>query len=77
MNNNILEAAPVTPDVYERMQKTYVTVPQSVCFGDIDSKTENSSMLLDFLNSNHIASASRLSPEVIDQQIREELEMWD
>jgi hypothetical protein len=37
----------------------------------------NSSALLNFLKNNRIAAASRLSPEEIDSQIREEREAWD
>lgn len=58
------------------MQKTYETVPQSACFAVTDGK-ENSSLLLDFLNSNRIAAESRLSSSEIDRQILEVREMWD
>ena len=78
MRNNRLEAVLVAVDVYENMQKAFETVPhQSACFTVTDGKTENSSKLFDFLNTNRIATASRLSSSEIDQQILEEREMWD
>lgn len=73
MRNNRLEAVLVAADVYERMQKSFETAGLALA----DGKSENSSMVLNFLNTNRIAAKSRLSPEEIDQQILEEREMWD
>jgi hypothetical protein len=42
-----------------------------------DAKIGNSTALLDFLKNNRIAAASRLSPDEIDDQIREEREAWE
>ena len=42
-----------------------------------NGNTGNSSALLDFLKNNRMAASSRLSPEEIDSQIREEREAWD
>ena len=77
MRNNRLEGVLLAADVYERMQKAFEAAPLSASIAGTYGKTENSSMLLDFLNTNRISPASRLSSTEIDQQILEEREMWD
>jgi PHD/YefM family antitoxin component YafN of YafNO toxin-antitoxin module len=77
IRNNRLEAVLIAADVYERLEKagelaSAVTLPTAS-----NGKTGNSSALLDFLNNNRIAAVSRLSPEEIDSQIREEREAWE
>jgi PHD/YefM family antitoxin component YafN of YafNO toxin-antitoxin module len=73
LRNNRLEAVLVAVDVYERMEKAVETAQAAVT----DGRVENSSAVLDFLNNNRIASASRLSAEEINHQILEEREAWD
>jgi len=75
--NNRLEAVLVAADVYERLEKSSETVDTANCAKVTEGKDANSSAVLDFLNSNRIAAASRLSPEEIDNQIREEREAWE
>lgn len=76
IRNNRLEAVLVAADVYERLERavemaaaTSTTAPNGIA--------GNSSVLLDFLKENRITAASRLSPEEIDNQIREEREAWE
>jgi PHD/YefM family antitoxin component YafN of YafNO toxin-antitoxin module len=76
IRNNRLEAVLVAADVYERLEKSCETAA-AISTTDTDGKVGNSSLLLDFLNSNRIAAASRLSPEEIDHQILEEREAWE
>ncbi len=54
-------------------EKTTVANCSSVSYG----KAGNSATLLDFLKSNRIAAALRLSPDEINDQIREEREAWE
>jgi len=74
IRNNRLEAVLVAADVYERLEKAgEAATPATASNGTAG----NSSALLAFLNNNRIAAASRLSPEEIDRQIREEREAWE
>lgn len=75
IRNNRLEAVLVAADVYERLEKSCETATATICA--TDGEAGNSSVLLDFLNNNRIAAATRLSPEEIDRQIREERAAWE
>lgn len=77
IRNNRLEAVLVAADVYERMEKSCETAHAAICASVTDGTSGNSSALLDFLNSNRITAAMRLSPEEIDCQILEEREAWE
>lgn len=73
IRNNRLEAVLVAADVYERLEKAGEMTVATTSNGTAG----NSSLLLDFLRNNRITAASRLSPEEIDNQIREEREAWE
>jgi PHD/YefM family antitoxin component YafN of YafNO toxin-antitoxin module len=75
IRNNRLEAVLVAADVYERLEKSCETATAATC--PTDAKAGNSAVLLDFLKNNRIEVASRLSPDEIDDQIREEREAWE
>lgn len=77
IRNNRLEAVLVAADVYERLEKTCEKATAGICSNVADCKTGNSAVLLDFLKKNRIRTASRLSPDEIDQQILEEREAWE
>jgi PHD/YefM family antitoxin component YafN of YafNO toxin-antitoxin module len=77
VRNNRLEAVLVAADVYERLEKAGETASAAALAAASNAKAGNNSALLNFLNNNRIASASRLSPEEIDSQIREEREAWE
>lgn len=72
VRNNRLEAVLVAADVYERLEQ--LSEASSAAVG---ASAGNSAALLDFLNNNRCAAVSRLSPEEIDDQIREEREAWE
>lgn len=76
IRNNRLEAVLVAADVYERLEKAGDTA-SATSHAASNGKAGNSSDLLDFLKKNRIAPVSRLSPDVIDNQIREEREAWE
>ena len=75
IRNNRLEAVLVAADVYERLEKAGDRAAASTTASN--GTAGNSSVLLDFLKKNRITAASRLSPEEIDRQIREEREAWE
>ena len=75
IRNNRLEAVLVAADVYERLEKAGDIAAASTTASN--GTAGNSSVLLDFLKKNRITAASRLSPEEIDRQIREEREAWE
>lgn len=77
IRNNRLEAVLVAADVYERLEKAGEIASAAASATTSDDRTGNSSALLNFLHNNRIAAASRLSPEEIDSQIREEREAWE
>lgn len=77
IRNNRLEAVLVAADVYERLEKAGEIASAAPSPSASNGKAGNSSVLLDFLNNNRIAAASRLSPKEIDDQIREEREAWE
>ena len=77
IRNNRLEAVLVAADVYERLEQACETPLAGIHATDSDNSAGNSAALLDFLRSNRIAAASRLSPAEIDNQIREEREAWE
>ena len=77
IRNNRLEAVLVAADVYERLEKSCEAATAAIRATVTDGKAGNSAALLDFLNNNRIAAASRLSPDEIDAQIREEREAWE
>jgi PHD/YefM family antitoxin component YafN of YafNO toxin-antitoxin module len=76
IRNNRLEAVLVAADVYERLEKAGETAA-AASIAASNGAAGNSSVLLDFLRKNRITAASRLSPEEIDCQIREEREAWE
>jgi PHD/YefM family antitoxin component YafN of YafNO toxin-antitoxin module len=76
IRNNRLEAVLVAADVYERLEKAGETAAAASTAAS-NGTTGNSAVLLDFLRKNRITAASRLSPEEIDCQIREEREAWE
>lgn len=77
VRNNRLEAVLLAVDVYERMEKT---CEAAACLG-LDKgragEEGKSGALLDFLRKSRLSAPARLSPEVIDHQIREEREAWE
>ena len=77
IRNNRLEAVLVAADVYERLEKSCETATATICATATEGKAGNSSALLDFLNNNRLAAATRLSPEEIDRQILEERAAWE
>jgi PHD/YefM family antitoxin component YafN of YafNO toxin-antitoxin module len=77
IRNNRLEAVLVAADVYERLEKSSESATATISATVTDGKAGNSSALLDFLKSNRIAVASRLSADEIDRQICEEREAWE
>jgi|AGTN01.2.fsa_nt_gi Phd_YefM. len=77
IRNNRLEAVLVAADVYERLEKADETASAATSHAASNDTTGSSSTLLDFLKNNRIAATARLSPDVIDSQIREEREAWD
>ena len=76
IRNNRLEAVLVAADVYERLEKAGDMAAVASTTAS-NSTSGNSSVLLDFLRKNRISAASRLSPEDIDSQIRDEREAWE
>jgi len=77
IRNNRLEAVLVAADVYERLERAGEIASDVASATASNGKTGNSAVLLHFLNNNRITAASRLSPEEIDDQIREEREAWE
>ncbi|MDD2364777.1 MAG: hypothetical protein PHN84_01295 [Desulfuromonadaceae bacterium] len=79
IRNNRLEAVLVAADVYERLERAGEAAAATAATSSTTSNGTdgNSSLLLDFLKKNRITAASRLSPEEIDNQIREEREAWE
>lgn len=76
IRNNRLEAVLVAADVYERLEKAAETAAATLTTAS-NGIAGNSTVLLDFLRKNRITAVSRLSPEEIDIQIREEREAWE
>lgn len=76
IRNNRLEAVLVAADVYERLERA-VEMTAATSTTSSNGTAGNSSVLLDFLKRNRISAASKLSPEEIDCQIREEREAWE
>ena len=77
VRNNKLEAVLLAVDVYERMERTCETVSHLGLGKGIPGEEGNSGALLEFLCNNRLSAATRLSPEEIDGQIREEREAWE
>jgi PHD/YefM family antitoxin component YafN of YafNO toxin-antitoxin module len=77
IRNNRLEAVLVAADVYESMEKICDSSSAVSAAEKHDDAAVNSAALLDFLTKNRLATASRLLPEEIERQIREEREAWD
>jgi PHD/YefM family antitoxin component YafN of YafNO toxin-antitoxin module len=76
IRNNRLEAVLVAADVYERLEKAG-DIAAAASITTSNDTAGNSYVLLAFLKENRMAAASRLSPEEIDRQIREEREAWE
>lgn len=76
IRNNRLEAVLVAADVYERLEKAG-DIAAAASTTTSNGTAGNSSVLLDFLKENRMATASRMSPMEIDCQIREEREAWE
>ena len=77
IRNNRMEAVLVAVDVYEQMEKLCKSATGVADDAITGNKPGNSTVLLDFLQNNRIAKASRLSPQEIDRQILEEREGWE
>ena len=77
IRNNRLEAVLVAADVYERLEESCESATGVNRAAVTGGNGGNSTALLDFLKINRLAAASRLSPDEIDLQIREEREAWE
>ena len=77
IRNNRLEAVLVAADVYERLENAAGKPAADKTLSNQSTNVCNSAALLDFLTNSRSASASLLSQEQIDLQVREEREAWD
>lgn len=77
VRNNKLEAVLLAVDVYEQMERTCEAASRMGLVEKIPGNVGNSGTLLEFLRNNRLSAETRLMPEEIDRQIREEREAWE
>ncbi len=74
VRNNKLEAVLLPVDVYEQMERVCEMVKNG---HGLSGGVGNSGALLEFLRTNRLSAAARMSPKEIEQQILEEREAWE